>query len=38
MEGTALVGEIIEILTSGISGVATGVGSYKTCSFLSQIV
>ena len=26
MEGTALVGEIIEILTSGISGIATGVG------------
>lgn len=26
MEGTALVAEIIEILTSGISGIATGVG------------
>ena len=27
MEGTALVSEIISILTSGISGIATGVGA-----------
>lgn len=26
MEGSALVAEIIDILTSGISGIATGVG------------
>ena len=27
MDGTAIVAEIIEILTAGITGIATGIGS-----------